>query len=179
MNAIVFFATGFEEVEAVGTVDVLRRGNIDAVTVSVTGKKTVTGLHGIPVLVEELFEEIDYSRFDALVLPGGGPGSIKLNQHKGVRKAIIEHYDRQKLIAAICASPRVFGSLGLLEGRKATCYPGIEPELKGAIIVDAPAITDHNIITGKGPGFVFNFGLEILTYYSDGDAGKVAEEMLL
>jgi 4-methyl-5(b-hydroxyethyl)-thiazole monophosphate biosynthesis len=180
MKAIVFLATGFEEVEAVGTIDILRRGDIETVTVSVTGDKTVTGVHGISVIADELFEDVDYSRFDALVLPGGGPGSLMLNAHEGVRKAIVEHYNNQKLIAAICASPRVFGSLGLLEGKKATCYPGIEPELKGAIIVDAPSVTDHNVITGKGPGLVFDFGLEILGYFiSDCRADDVAEELLL
>jgi 4-methyl-5(b-hydroxyethyl)-thiazole monophosphate biosynthesis len=180
MNAIVFLATGFEEVEAVGVIDVLRRGNMDTITVSVTGDKTVTGAHGIPVVADELFENIDYAHFDAFVLPGGGPGSIMLNNHEGVRKALVEHYNRQKLIAAICASPRVFGSLGLLEGKKATCYPGIEPELKGAIIVDEPAVTDRNIITGKGPGLVFDFGLAILNYFaSDCRADDVAEELLI
>jgi 4-methyl-5(b-hydroxyethyl)-thiazole monophosphate biosynthesis len=180
MKAIVFLATGFEEVEAVGTIDVLRRGDIETVTVSVTGDKTVTGAHDIPVVADELFENVDYSLFDTLVLPGGGPGSSMLNRHEGVRKVIVEHYNNRKLIAAICAAPRVFGSLGLLEGKKATCYPGFEPELKGAIIVDAPAVTDHNVITGKGPGLVFNFGLEILKYYaSDCRADDVAEGLLL
>jgi 4-methyl-5(b-hydroxyethyl)-thiazole monophosphate biosynthesis len=153
---------------------------METVTVSVTGDKIVTGAHGIPVVADELFEDVDYDYFDALVLPGGGPGSIMLNQHQGVRKAIVEHYNRQKLVAAICASPRVLGSLGLLEGKKATCYPGIEPELTGATIIDAPAVTDHNVITGKGPGLVFDFGLAILSYYTSGcRADDVAKEMLL
>ncbi|MDR2384676.1 MAG: DJ-1/PfpI family protein [Tannerella sp.] len=180
MKALVFLATGFEETEAVGTIDILRRGNMDTVTVSITGNKTVTGVHRIPVVADELFDNVDYSLFDVLALPGGGPGSLMLNKHEGVRKAIVEHYNNRKLIAAICASPRVFGNLGLLEGKKATCYPGIEPELKGAIIVDKPAVTDHNVITGKGPGLVFDFGLEILKYCgADGCAGDVAEELLL
>ena len=180
MKAVVFLATGFEEVEAVGTIDVLRRGETETVTVSVTGNKTVTGAHDIPIVADKLFEEMDFTHFDTLVLPGGGPGSLMLNQHEGVRKVLVAHYNQQKLIAAICAAPRVFGSLGLLEGKKATCYPGIEPELKGAILVDRPAATDHNVITGKGPGLVFDFGLEILDYYgSSSHAADVAEEMLL
>lgn len=181
MKAIVFLATGFEEVEAVGTIDVLRRGGIETITASVTGEKTVIGVHNIPIIADELFENIDYTIFDALVLPGGGPGSEMLNTHEGVRKAVTDHFEKSKLIAAICASPRVFGSLGLLKGKKATCYPGIEPELIGATIVNEPTITDHNIITGRGPGLVFDFGLAIVRYLSGSvcDADDVAEGMLL
>ncbi|HCC52341.1 MAG TPA: DJ-1 family protein, partial [Porphyromonadaceae bacterium] len=135
MKALVFLATGFEELEAIGTIDILRRGEIETVTVSVTGHKTVTGVHGIPVIADELFENIDCTRFDALVLPGGGPGSENLNKHEGLRKALVDAYENNRLLAAICASPRVFGSLGLLKGKKATCYPGIEPELTGATLV--------------------------------------------
>ena len=181
MKALVFLATGFEDMEAVGTIDILRRGGIETVTVSVTGNKTVTGVHNIPVIADELFENIDCNAYDALVLPGGGPGSEMLNKHEGLRKAITNHYENGKLIAAICASPRVFGSLGLLNGKKATCYPGIEPELTGATIVNEPTVTDGNIITGRGPGLVFDFGLAIVKYLNGSPckADEVAEALLL
>ena len=181
MNALVFLATGFEEMEAVGTIDILRRGNIETITVSVTGEKTVTGVHDIQIIADEFFENIDCSAYDALVLPGGGPGSVMLNNHKGLRNALVTQYESGKLIAAICASPRVFGNLGLLKGKKATCYPGIEPELIGATIVNEPAVTEGNIITGRGPGLVFDFGLEILKYlYNDDDkANEVSNDLLL
>jgi len=181
MNALVFLATGFEDMEAVGTIDILRRGNIETVTVSVTGDKTVTGVHNIPVIADELFENIDFSAYDALVLPGGGPGSVMLNEHEGVRKTLVEQYNNGKLIAAICASPRVFGSLGLLDGKNATCYPGIEPELIGATLINEPTVTDGNIITGRGPGLVFDFGLAILNYlYGTHDVSdEVAGGLLL
>ena len=180
MNALVFLATGFEELEAVGTIDILRRGNIETTTVSVTGNKTVTGVHNIQVIADELFENIDCSTYDALVLPGGGPGSEMLNKHDGLRKAIAEHNEKGKLIAAICASPRVFGSMGLLNGKKATCYPGIEPELIGATILNESTVTDGNIITGRGPGLVFDFGLAIITYlHGNPDADNVAEGLLI
>ena len=178
MKAFVFLATGFEEMEAVGTIDILRRGIIETLTVSVTGDRTVTGVHGIPVIADELFENIDFSDCDALVLPGGGPGSVMLNEHEGVRQALVEAYKEGKLIAAICASPRVFGSLGLLNGKNATCYPGIEPELIGATIVPDPAVVDQNIITGRGPGLVIDFGLAILTYLK-ADAKQVASDLLV
>jgi 4-methyl-5(b-hydroxyethyl)-thiazole monophosphate biosynthesis len=181
MKAIVFLATGFEEMEAVGTIDILRRGDIETITVSVTGDKTVVGAHDIPVTADELFEDMDFTRFDALVLPGGGPGSERLNKHEGVRKALVTAYENDRLLAAICASPRVFGSLGLLNGKKATCYPGIEPELIGAAIVNEPVVVDRNILTGRGPGLVFDFGLAIVNYLT-GDAcaaDNVAEGLLL
>ena len=180
-TALVFLATGFEEMEAIGTIDILRRGNVKTVTVSVTGNKTVTGAHGIPIIADKLIEDVDCSIYDALVLPGGGPGSEMLNKHEGVRKAIVNQYENDKLIAAICASPRVFGSLGLLNGKKATCYPGIEPELTGTIISDENTVTDGNIITGRGPALVFDFGLSILDYLygSPDESDSVADGLLL
>jgi 4-methyl-5(b-hydroxyethyl)-thiazole monophosphate biosynthesis len=181
MKALVFLATGFEELEAVGTIDILRRGNIETVIASVTGDKTVTGVHNISVIADVLFEDVDYTCFDAFVLPGGGPGSEMLNKQEGLRKALVDSYENNKLLAAICASPRVFGSLGLLMGKKATCYPGIEPELTGATIVNEPTVTDRNIITGRGPGLVIDFGFAILNYLNDRlcDVDDVAEAMLL
>ena len=181
MNALVFLATGFEEMEAVGTIDILRRGNIETITVSITGDKTVTGVHDIQIIADEIFENIDCNKYDALVLPGGGPGSVMLNNHEGVREALVTHYENGKLIAAICASPRVFGSLGLLNGKKAACYPGIEPELTGATIVNEPTVTVGNIITGRGPGLVFDFGSAILKYLygDDNKANEVSGDLLI
>jgi 4-methyl-5(b-hydroxyethyl)-thiazole monophosphate biosynthesis len=181
MKAFVFLATGFEELEAVGTIDILRRGEIETTTVSITGDKTVTGVHGISVIADKLFEEADCTYIDALVLPGGGPGSENLNKHEGLRKELVKAFENNQLLAAICASPRVFGSLGFLKGKKASCYPGIEPELIGATLVDRATATDHNIITGRGPGLVFDFGLEIIRYLTGSEraADNVAKAMLL
>ena len=178
MNVFVFLATGFEEMEAIGTIDILRRGGVETVTVSITGNKTVTGVHGIPVIADELFEELDFWDNIAIVLPGGGPGSVMLNQHEGVRQVLVDAYENSKLIAAICAAPRVLGSLGLLKGRKATCYPGIEPELTGAKVVTDPVVTDDNIITARGPGLVFDFGLAILNYLNI-DTKTIASDLLI
>jgi 4-methyl-5(b-hydroxyethyl)-thiazole monophosphate biosynthesis len=181
MKTIVFLATGFEETEAIGTIDLLRRADLETLTVSVTGNKTVLGDHNIPVIADELFENVDFSGYDAFILPGGGPGSVFLNKHPELRTLLVEKNNEKKLIAAICASPRVLGSLGLLKGKEATCFPGIEPELTAAIMVDKPAVTDGNIITGKGPALVFDFALEIITYlYGDKKvANEVAQGLLL
>jgi len=177
MKAIVFLATGFEEIEAIGIIDILRRGDIETVIVSVTENIDVIGAHDITVSADELFEYMDCSTADALILPGGGPGSVMLNQHEGVRQALVDAYNNNKLIAAICASPRVFGSLGLLKGKKATCYPSLEPELVGATILPDAVVTDQNIITGRGPALVFDFALAILTCLQ-ANAGEVAGGLL-
>jgi len=179
-KAFVFLATGFEEMEAIGTIDILRRGGVELTTVSITGEQTVLGVHNIPVKADKLFDETDYTTADILILPGGGPGSQMLNGHAGLKDLIVQHYKQDKLIAAICAAPLVFGGLGLLEGKKAICYPGVEPQLTGAIITDEPAVKDGNIITGKGPGLVFNFGLLILeTLQGKETADSVASDLLL
>ena len=179
-KAFVFLATGFEEMEAIGTIDILRRGGIELTTVSITGEQTVLGVHNIPVKADKLFDEPDYSTADILILPGGGPGSQMLNGHAELKQLLVKHDEQGKLIAAICAAPLVLGGLGLLEGKKAICYPGVEPQLTGAIITDEPAVKDGNIITGKGPGLVFNFGLLILeTLQGKETADSVAGDLLL
>jgi len=179
-KAFVFLATGFEEMEAIGTIDILRRGGVELTTVSITGEQTVLGVHNIPVKADQLFKESDFTTADILILPGGGPGSQMLNGYTPLKDLIVQHYKQDKLIAAICAAPLVFGGLGLLEGKKAICYPGVEPQLTGAIITDEPAVKDGNIITGKGPGLVFNFGLLILeTLQGKEITDSVASDLLL
>ena len=157
-----FLANGFEEIEALGTVDILRRAQIDVVTVSITDDKTVTGAHNVQVVVDNTFSDIDFSDFDMLILPGGMPGAKNLNKHEELKKLLNEFNSKNKLIAAICAAPMVLGGLGLLDGKRSTCYPGFEPELIGAKITGENVVVDENIITGKGPGLVFDFGLRIV-----------------
>ena len=161
-KAVIFLATGFEETEAVGTIDVLRRGGIDVMISSVTGSKTVTGAHGISIKSDVLFNEMEYKEIDAFVLPGGMPGSSNLNAYIPLKELLISKYKEEKIIAAICAAPLVLGGLGLLKGRSVTCYPGFESKLIGATPSGGPVEVDGNIITGKGPGLVFHFGLAIV-----------------
>ena len=116
----IHLADGFEEVEAITPVDVLRRAGCEVVIVSVTGKKEVRGAHGITVLADRLFEESDYEHADMILLPGGQPGSDNLNRHEGLKKQIIVFHEQDKMIAAICAAPLVLGSAGVLKGKKAT-----------------------------------------------------------
>lgn len=155
-----FLITGFEEIEAVATVDTLRRAGIDVKTVSLTSEKTVIGGHDIPVTADVRFGEIDYSDAEMLVLPGGTPA---FNSHAGLKNLIESFYSQGRRIAAICASPMVFGTSGLLHDKKATCYPGFEKYLEGATLkTDLAVVTDGTITTGKGPGLTIEFALELV-----------------
>lgn len=180
MNAYLFLATGFEEIEAITTVDILRRGGVKVTTVSITGEHAVCGLHQIPVTADILFEDADFADGDAFILPGGGMGSQMLNKNEALKQLLVCKHEQNKWIAAICAAPLVLGGLGLVKEKKATCYPGIEPQLTGAILTHEPAVIDGNIITGKGPGLAFSFGLTILSALQGHEvADKVAGDLLL
>lgn len=178
-GAFLFLATGFEEIEALGTLDILRRGGIRISTVSITGEHQVMGAHNIPVIADFLFEEADFSIADALILPGGIPGSNHLNTCTRLKELILQMYAEEKLICAVCAAPMVLGGLGLLKGKKATCFPYFEPTMIGAIPTDNGVEQDGNIITCKGPGFVFDFGLTILRNLRDEEVAREVASALL
>lgn len=157
----VFLADGFEEVEALTPVDVLRRAGLKVVTVSVMDNKVVNGAHGVPVVADILFDEME-AEADMLLLPGGMPGASNLDAHSGLSELILQHAAQGKPLAAICAAPLVLGKRGLLEGRKATCYPGFEEFLYGADYTSSLVEQDGNYITGKGPGAAMDFAFAIV-----------------
>lgn len=157
----VFLADGFEEIEGLTVVDILRRAGIDTETVSVMGRKEIHGAHDITVMADSLFEETDMAGADMLVLPGGMPGTLNLKAHEGVRNLLLSFDKEKKHIAAICAAPSVLGGLGLLKGREACCYPSFEDQLTGAKVVSEPAVTDGHITTGRGMGTAIPFALEL------------------
>lgn len=158
-----FFADGFEEIEALASVDVLRRGGVETVMVSVTGNEYVTGSHNIVIKCDALFEEKGYDDGDLLFLPGGMPGTSTLMKHEGLKKLLLEYADAGKKLAAICAAPSVLGVNGLLNGKNAICFPGFEEQLEGACVsADKKVVVDGNVITGKGMGVATEFGLAIL-----------------
>ena len=165
----VFLANGFEDVEALIPVDVLRRGGVDVTTVSVVeDSQLVESAHGVQIFADALFDDCDFSDADVLLLPGGMPGASNLYEHDGLCNAVQAHYDAGRRLAAICAAPAVvLGQLGLLQGRRATCYPGFERMLTGATYTAELFTTDGNITTGEGPAAAFTFAYELLTLLTD------------
>jgi len=158
----VHLADGFEEIEAISIIDVLRRAGLDVLTVSVTGKLEVNGAHQINVLADKLFENVDYSRIYMIVLPGGMPGASNLNAHEGLKEQIVKFNNENRPLAAICAAPLVYGNLGILNGKQAVCYPGFEKYLKGAEVLSNPFVESGNVITGRGPGVAIQFALKLV-----------------
>lgn len=172
----IFLADGYEEIEGLTVVDLLRRAKIDIVMVSITGNLYVTGSHQIVTKADVIFEETDYSDADLLVLPGGMPGTKHLQEHKGLDLLLKEFYNKGKRLAAICAAPSVLGTKGLLQGKKAICYPGHEEALIGANIIDQPVVEDSMIITSKGMGTAIDFSLSIIrTISGEEEAIKIAK----
>lgn len=161
----VFLATGFEDIEALAPVDIIRRAGLDVQTVSVTGERIVVSAHGVGISSDILLQDADFGSAAMLVLPGGMPGATNLDACKPLTQGIKRHFEAGGPIAAICAAPLVFGRLGLLEGRRATCYPGFDTELKGAEYTAALVEQDGNVITGKGPAAAFEFGYAIVDYF--------------
>lgn len=156
----VFLTTGFEEIEAMGTIDVLRRADLNVKSVSLTESKQVVSSHQIPVVADLMFDEVDFSTAEMLVLPGG---TVKFNEHEGMKQQVLAFAQKGEKVAAICASPMVLGGLGLLQGKNATCYPGFEQYLTGATLqTDKAVVVDGNIITGRGPGLTIDFALKLV-----------------
>lgn len=173
-----YFATGFEEVEALTVVDLLRRAGITVDMVSITGIKEVKGAHGITVRMDKIFDNAD-DDVDMLILPGGMPGTTNLAAHLGLETMIKTYNNRGKYIAAICAAPTIFGKMGLLKGKLATCYPGMEDGLVDAYVQYDPVVIDDNIITSRGVGTAIDFGLAIVKILIDQEkADKLAKAIV-
>lgn len=175
----VFFGTGYEEIEALTVVDLLRRQGIDTDMVSVMGEKTVVSSHGIPVVMDRLLEEVDFSKVDVLVLPGGMPGTKNLEACVPLMEQVDAFVAEGKLVCAICAAPTILGHRGHLKDRRAICYPGMEEQLTGAVVVFEPAVRDGNIITGRGMGCSIPFGLAIVEYLQGKEAADALAEKIV
>lgn len=158
----VHLADGFEEIEALTVVDVLRRANIAVKTVSITGDKTVRGAHDIMVAADLLFEEADFDKCEMIILPGGMPGTANLAKHEGLAEQLNAFAQSDKWLAAICAAPSVLGRMSLLKGKRVTSYPGYESQLIGAVYSEERVVRDRKIITSRGPGTAMEFSLELV-----------------
>lgn len=168
MNKIgIFMADGCEEIEGLTVVDVVRRAKMEIVTISITGKKEVTGSHNVTFLADALASEVNYEELDGIVLPGGMPGTLHLGADETVNKVIREFAAAGKLVCAICAAPSVLGAAGILAGKHATCHPGFEEKLIGATTSEDEVVADGNIITSRGMGTAIAFALAIVRYFKD------------
>ncbi|MBQ0072916.1 MAG: DJ-1/PfpI family protein [Prevotella sp.] len=174
-----FIANGSEEIEALTVVDVLRRAGIDIKTVSITGTEEVELSHGVKMKCDTTIEAADLSDADMLLLPGGLPGATNLNEHEGVRQAMLRQYQSGKKVGAICAAPLVLGSLGILQGKKATCYPGFEDQMTGAEYTKEIYTIDGNVITGEGPAATLPYSYAILEMLGEKTAAENLREGMM
>lgn len=158
----IFLADGFEDCEGMITIDILRRGRVPVDTVSMNDTKEVHTSHGITLFADRVYRETDPSDYDVLILPGGRRGTANLEQVESLRNAVKKHFEEGKLTCAICAAPSILGHMGLLKGRKYTCFPEFDsPEYGGEYQMEL-AVTDGNLITGRGMGATIEFALQIL-----------------
>lgn len=170
----IFFATGYEEIEALTVVDILRRAGEEITMVSVTDERTVTSSHGVEVTMDKVLSEVNFDETDVIVLPGGMPGTKKLEACAALMEQVDAFVQAGKTVAAVCAAPSILGHRGHLNGKKACSFPDMESQLEGAEVLREPAVIDGNIITGRGMGAAIPFGLAILEKLQGKEA---AEEM--
>lgn len=156
-----FLAEGFEEIEAIAPIDIIRRNELPLKVVGVSGKK-VTGAHGITVETDMEIKDMTTEDIEAVILPGGMPGTLNLETNPIVKVCVEYAFRNDKYVAAICAAPSILGHMGILKGKTAICYPGFEGELKGATISEESVCVDGKIITARGAGVAVDFGLKIV-----------------
>ncbi|MBE5883627.1 MAG: DJ-1/PfpI family protein [Lachnospiraceae bacterium] len=161
----IFFAKGFEEIEALAVVDICRRCELTIDMVSVTEESTVEGAHGIVVTMDKTFSQVIFDEYDMLVLPGGGEGTKNLEAHEALMTQLDAFYEADKYIAAICAAPSIFGHRGYLKGKRACCYPSFEGHLEGAEVTEDAVTVSGHVITSRGMGTAIPFGLALAAVF--------------
>ena len=175
----IFLADGFEDIEGLTVVDLMRRAGIDIQTVSIKDTREVETSHGISLLTDGVFSEMDFSDADMLVLPGGMPGTRYLGEYQPLTSLLTDFYHRGGKIAAICAAPSVFAQLGFLEGKKATSYPSFMDKLTGAETSEDAVVTDGNVTTSRGLGTAIDFALALIGQLcGEAKAGEIADSIV-
>ena len=160
-KAVLFLATGFEEIEAISIVDTLRRAGV-GVTIAGLQAGAIEGAHGINVIPDTTIGEIEIKRFDAVILPGGNPGYVNLGKDKRVLDAVKTAFEAGNIVAAICAAPSVLAKTGILSGKKATIFPGMESALTGATPIHERVVVDGKLVTSQGPGTALEFAITLV-----------------
>jgi len=171
VKALVILADGFEEMEAITPIDLLRRAGIDVLVLGL-GKKQVRSARGVEIVADDIFDsKKDYADFEAIILPGG-PGTEKLLADNGVINCVKDFYKNEKLCCAICAAPKVFDKAGILEKRQFTCFPPVKKDIKSGKYIDDAVVQDENILTSKAAGTAIDFSLVIIDNLLDEDAAR-------
>lgn len=180
MKIMIPFAAGFEEIEAITNIDVLRRAGIDVVTVSLNDNLLVKGAHSITFKADLNLKDIVSEELDGIILPGGMPGAANLRDNSKIIK-ILKNLNREnKLIAAICAAPIVLEEADVIQGKNVTSYPGFEDDLSSCNYISDRVVCDNNIITGRGPGAALEFALAIVNYLLDDETSdQLKEDMII
>ena len=161
-----FLAEGFEEVEALTVVDILKRAKFEVTMVSISEDLFVTSSHNVVVKADKKISELESELPDVIFLPGGMPGTLNLGEHEGLKDLILKAMEQDKIMAAVCAAPSVYGQMGLLKGRKATCYPGFEDKLLGAEYQAEQVVVDGKFVTSQGMGTCIPLGLKLVELLS-------------
>jgi len=174
-----FLADGFEEIEAVTLIDILRRANFDIKAVSVNKSLEVKGAHDISVIVDDIFDDVNFDNVDAIMLPGGSPGVPNLSTNQKVLDIVKKFYNEDKYLIAICAAPFVFEKAGILDGKKITCYPSWKDMIKSPEIVSDPVVVDGKIITAEGVGSAIEMGLKIVEIFSGKEISSELKEKIV
>ena len=175
----IFLANGFEEIEAIAVIDVLRRAELDVRTVSISDNIRVVGAHNVAIEADALISDIDSSNSEMLILPGGMPGTTNLGACEKLISVLRNQYSRKGWIAAICAAPSILGREEILIGERATCYPGFEKELIGAELSEERVVVSNRIITSRGPGSAIEFGLKIVEMLKGAESAKMLKEGMI
>ena len=178
-KACIFLADGFEEIEGLTVVDILRRAGVEIHMVSITGETKVTGSHGIEIKCDTCIGQENFSETELFVLPGGMPGTKNLGACKALTELLTASFEAGKKLAAICAAPSVLGDLGILKGKKACCYPGFEEHLTGAQVVFDQVAQDGNVTTSRGMGTAIQFALALVSQLvSEEKAQELAQSII-
>ncbi len=178
-RVIILIADGFEETEALAPLDVMRRAGFDVQLISISESLNVCSSHNVKITADALLGD-GIGEYDLLMLPGGMPGTKNLLADERVCNEVRRAAQKDKVVAAICAAPMILGRLGLLKGKKATCFPGFENELEGAKHINIPVVTDGKIITGRGAGAAVEFGLALITALDGSDKSfEIARQITL
>lgn len=178
VQATVVLAPGFEEIEAITVIDVLRRANIEVTTLGLNDTR-VEGAHGIVVEADDVLGRRSDQVWDLVVLPGGMPGSAHLRDHPEVQGLIERQFQSGRWLAAICAAPMALGSAGVLRGKEATCYPGFEDHLQGATLRQAPVVVDGHVVTSRGPGTALEFALTLVSLVQSAEVAPTLRQQML